>query len=1020
MPRFSIVIPAYNVEAYLEQCLDSLLAQTFGDWEAVVVDDASPDGSGALADRLAASDPRITVVHKAANEGTHLARRTGMERCCGEYTVFLDGDDSLKPDCLALLDEALSADPVDSIHYGLVAQAAGSTSDEAAKAFERFNNEGEGTLARQELLTQVFFERGGYRRDWRVTNHAYKTEALKRAFEAMTPERLDRAEDAYEYLVICSVIEQEATRNDILGYVYNLGRGIINYDRLTPEAYAREAAQCQACIDASVDFARMSGDEALAEAASGAKVKLAEIVTNDWQNRVAPEDQAKAAELIASVLGPNEVAANLARLARDGAYRLWDTDVSLADDPSVERTFNLALELSDTAHVADDARARLDAAVVAAASHIGDLRRRDAERAERDLLADYDAQKVRILVSAHRDFARFDAKSLQMIQVGCAVNGGRLPDMLHDDEGDNDSGLNKMLCEMTAQYWAWKHVTDAEYVGFCHYRRYFNFSDTRYEENGWGEVMAGTIDEAAQRRFGLDDASIARAIEGYDIVTAPMQDIRSLPAPYTTPAEQYADAPKLHIDDLILCGEVVKELHPDYAQDVDAYLNGHTSCFCNMYIMRTELFREYAEWVFPILDRCIDAIDFSHYSVEGVRTPGHLAERLLNIYLIHGERVGRGWKTKELQVVHFQDPAPRPAPRPLPLETPVRSTIPVVFAADNNYVPMVSTTIVSMLENADPAYRYDVIVLTSDISGENRAEMGAVVARYPHAHLRFLDVADIVEKYDLTTSNAHISNETYYRFLIQELLPFYTKVLYLDSDLVVTGDVAELYHTDVTGNLLAAARDVDFLGNLNMPDGKRMAYAEDVLGMRDPYDYFQAGVLLLNTGEMRQFMSMEQWLEAASDPTLIYNDQDVLNRCCEGRVTYLDNAWNVMIDCDGRIGRIFSFAPAPVFDAFLRARGNALVTHYAGFQKPWTMVGCDKAELYWEYARKTPFYERLIAQLAAAVAHVDLGGKRISWQPPKAIGENNPIRKLVDPIMPYGTRRREVMKSIGRTVRGLN
>ena len=140
MPRFSIVIPAYNVEAYLEQCLDSLLAQTFGDWEAVVVDDASPDGSGALADRLAASDPRITVVHKAANEGTHLARRTGMERCCGEYTVFLDGDDSLKPDCLALLDEALSADPVDSIHYGLVAQAAGSTSDEAAKATKALIN----------------------------------------------------------------------------------------------------------------------------------------------------------------------------------------------------------------------------------------------------------------------------------------------------------------------------------------------------------------------------------------------------------------------------------------------------------------------------------------------------------------------------------------------------------------------------------------------------------------------------------------------------------------------------------------------------------------------------------------------------------------------------------------------------------------------------------------------------------------------------------------------------------------
>ncbi len=1019
MPRFSIVIPAYNVEAYLEQCLESLVAQTFDDWEAVVVDDASPDGSGAIADRFAAADPRVSVVHKPQNGGLHLARRTGVERCGGEYALLLDGDDSLEPDCLARLHEALSADPVDSIHFGLVARAAGSTSDAAAEAFQRFNNAGEGILARQELLTQVFFEKGGYRRDWRVTNHAYRTEALKRAFEAMTPERLERAEDSYEYLVICSVIEQEATRNDILGYVYNLGRGIINYDRLTPEAYAREAAQCRDCIDAAEAYASASGDGALTEAAEGLGAKVLEIVTNDWQNRIAPEDRVAAARLIAPVLGPNEVAANLARLARDGAYRLWDNGGSLADDPSVERTLGLALELSDTARISDAARTRLDAAVSAAAGHIADLRHRDAGRAENELRETYDAQKVRILVSAHRDFARFDARSLQMIQVGCAVNGGHLPLMLHDDEGDNDSALNKMLCEMTAQYWAWKHV-DAEYVGFCHYRRYFNFSDTRYEENGWGEVMAGAIDEGAQERYGLDDASIARAVEGYDVITAPMQDIRNLPAPYTTPAEQYADAPKLHIDDLIMCGEVVKELHPDYAEDVEAYLNGHTSCFCNMYIMRGELFREYAEWVFPILDRCIENIDFSHYSVEAVRTPGHLAERLLNIYLMHGERVGRGWKTKELQVVHFQDPEPRPEPAPLPVETPVRSTIPVVFAADDNYVPMVSTTIVSMLENADPAYRYDVIVLTSDISGANRAEMQAMVSRSPHAHLRFLDVADIVEKYDLTTSNAHISNETYYRFLIQELLPFYTKVLYLDSDLVVTGDVAELYRTDVTGNLLAAARDVDFLGNLNMPDGKRMAYAEDVLKMRDPYDYFQAGVLLLNTGEMRSFMTMDQWLEEASDPTLIYNDQDVLNRCCEGRVTYLDNAWNVMIDCDGRIGRIFSFAPAAVFDAFLRARGDALITHYAGFQKPWNMVGCDKAELYWEYARKTPFYERLIAQLAAAVAHVDLGGKRISWQPPKAIGENNPIRKFVDPLMPYGTKRREVMKSIGRAVRGLN
>lgn len=1019
MPKFSVVVPAHNEERYLEACLDSLTAQTLGDWEAVVVNDGSTDATSAIAHAKAGADPRIKVVDLDGNRGRHLARRAGTAETAGDRVLYLDGDDEFAPDLLERLAAVVDANDVDSVFFGLTVVAEGDTPEEEARSLQDFNNCQTGTLTREELIRQTFVEDGGYLRPWRVTQHAFRGSVAREAFAAMADERLERAEDAYEALVLSSFVAEEVTDTEVDGYVYHLGRGIINFGPLTPDALGREARATADCCAAADRFAASERSELLEEAAEGMRAKLVEIITNDWQNRIAPEDRVAAARLIAPVLGPNEVAANLARLARDGAYRLWDNGGSLADDPSVERTLDLALELSDTARISDAARTRLDAAVSAAAGHIADLRHSDAGRAENELRETYDAQKVRILVSAHRDFARFDARSLQMIQVGCAVNGGRLPLMLHDDEGDNDSALNKMLCEMTAQYWAWKHV-DAEYVGFCHYRRYFNFSDTRYEENGWGEVMAGAIDEGAQKRYGLDDASIARAVEGYDVITAPMQDIRNLPAPYTTPAEQYADAPKLHIDDLIMCGEVVKELHPDYAEDVEAYLNGHTSCFCNMYIMRGELFREYAEWVFPILDRCIENIDFSHYSVEAVRTPGHLAERLLNIYLMHGERVGRGWRTKELQVVHFQDPEPRPEPVPLPVETPVRSTIPVVFAADDNYVPMVSTTIVSMLENADPAYRYDVIVLTSDISGANRAEMQAMVSRYPHAHLRFLDVADIVEKYDLTTSNAHISNETYYRFLIQELLPFYTKVLYLDSDLVVTGDVAELYHTDVTGNLLAAARDVDFLGNLNMPDGKRMAYAEDVLKMRDPYDYFQAGVLLLNTGEMRSFMTMDQWLEEASDPTLIYNDQDVLNRCCEGRVTYLDNAWNVMIDCDGRIGRIFSFAPAAVFDAFLRARGDALITHYAGFQKPWNMVGCDKAELYWEYARKTPFYERLIAQLAAAVAHVDLGGKRISWQPPKAIGENNPIRKFVDPLMPYGTKRREVFKSIGRAVRGLN
>lgn len=1003
MPKFSVVVGAHNKEPYLEECLDSLAAQTLDDWEAVVVDDAASDGTPSVADRFAAKDRRVRVVHRDRNEGVHLARRAGVAEASGAYTLFLDGDDSLEPETLSKLDEALSVDPVDSLHFGVVAKASGTVSAKVAQDFQRRYNAGEGTLDRDELLFQVFDEKGGHGRDWCMTDRVFATPVLKRAFEAMTAERLDRGTDCYEYLVICSKIGQEATRNDILGHVRDLAA---DDGPLTVDALVDEAGQCRRSYEAAIDYAGRSGDERLVRAADGAKAKFLETVAGDWASRIADDDLTRAAYRLADALGPNEVALNLLLLARDGIYRDRDDDRPLADDAKTCTAFDLGLEVSDTAHAPKDVQARLDAVLSQAAGPMAAIERREAERAEKELVERYESQDVRILVSAHREFARFDADSLQMIQVGCAVNGGRLPLMLHDDEGDNDSALNKMLCEMTAQYWAWKHV-DAKYVGFCHYRRYFNFSDTVYKENPWGEIIDGAIDDGAQARYGLDDKTIAAALEGYDVVHAPIQDLRSMPGAFTTPAEQYAAAPKLHIDDLIMCGEVVKDLYPDYAQDVDDYLNGHFSCFCNMYVMRGELFREYAEWVFPVLDRCIRAIDFTRYSVEGVRTPGHLAERLFNIYLCHAKRTGAGWRTKELQVVHFEDPSAHPAPEPMPVETPLRSTIPVVFAANNDYVPMVSTSIVSVLENADPAYRYDVVVLTSDISAENRAEMDAMVARYPHGHLRFVDVADVVGRYDLSTSNAHISNETYYRFLIQDLLPFYSKVLYLDSDLVVTGDVAELYHTDVTESLLAAARDVDFLGNLNFPNGKRMAYAKDVLKMSDPYDYFQAGVLLLNTAEMRRFMTMGQWLEAASDASLIYNDQDVLNRCCEGRVTYLDNAWNVMTDCDGRVERVFSFAPAADFNAYCAARRHPLVIHYAGVEKPWNSVGCDQRASFWDYARLTPFYVDLVVMCAKSK-------KRVFFS--NVVPEDSPVRRIVDPIMPPGSRRREYLKAAGKVV----
>ncbi|MFI1212106.1 CDP-glycerol glycerophosphotransferase family protein [Streptomyces sp. NPDC020802] len=100
MPRFSVIVPAYQVQAYLHECMASVLEQSFTDLELIAVDDCSPDACGAIIDEFAARDARVRAVHLKENVGLGRARNAGMRYATGDYLIFLDGDDSLTPHAL--------------------------------------------------------------------------------------------------------------------------------------------------------------------------------------------------------------------------------------------------------------------------------------------------------------------------------------------------------------------------------------------------------------------------------------------------------------------------------------------------------------------------------------------------------------------------------------------------------------------------------------------------------------------------------------------------------------------------------------------------------------------------------------------------------------------------------------------------------------------------------------------------------------------------------------------------------
>lgn len=113
-PQISIIVPIYKAEAYIRRCLDSIVAQSFTDWEAILVDDGSPDRSGEICDEYARRDSRIRVIHQE-NKGVAGARQTGIDNAIGEYSIHCDPDDWVEGDWLECLYSHAKSDGADMV-----------------------------------------------------------------------------------------------------------------------------------------------------------------------------------------------------------------------------------------------------------------------------------------------------------------------------------------------------------------------------------------------------------------------------------------------------------------------------------------------------------------------------------------------------------------------------------------------------------------------------------------------------------------------------------------------------------------------------------------------------------------------------------------------------------------------------------------------------------------------------------------------------------------------------------------
>ena len=612
---------------------------------------------------------------------------------------------------------------------------------------------------------------------------------------------------------------------------------------------------------------------------------------------------------------------------------------------------------------------------------------------------------IKIYVVCHKKSYVPKNPYLYPIQVGASIAETRLPDMLHDDVGDNISEKNKSYCELTAQYWAWKN-DDADYYGFFHYRRYFAFDPDLNQDDGWGNIAYERISQDAIKEMKLIPSVMKQIITQYDMITVKGRKYPRI-VEEGKPLDvyhEYGRASFQHRKDLDITLDVLREKYPEFADAAEEYMKSNVAHECNMFIMKKEIFHKYCEWLFDILFETEKRLDMTWYSVEEYRVMGYLAERLCGIYYTYLSKE-KSLKCFELPKTLFHDTTPNERLKPI-----FEDGVPIVLSANDKFAPYLDVMIQSIIRNASPTRQYDIIVLFNDISEKNRNLIVWEARDKTNISIRFIRVCEYFDASKLFVDQ-HLSVETYYRLIIPEIMPDYHKILYLDCDMVADRDVAELYDLDLNGCMIGAAKDIDVAGQINLRQNDWDRYVVEELKLSSGFDYFQAGVLILDLDQLRKTATSEELIALASSRSWRCHDQDVLNIVCKGRVYYIPQKWNTLMDWQepGRSRmQILKMAPRGLYEEYATARKEPYMIHFAGYQKPWDVVDCDFAEYFWMYAKESVYYPRLLRNIRRCLGEE---GNTCEAAPViERMGQDPVIRRIANKLLPFGSRRREWVK----------
>ncbi|MBQ3817024.1 MAG: glycosyltransferase family 8 protein [Clostridia bacterium] len=259
----------------------------------------------------------------------------------------------------------------------------------------------------------------------------------------------------------------------------------------------------------------------------------------------------------------------------------------------------------------------------------------------------------------------------------------------------------------------------------------------------------------------------------------------------------------------------------------------------------------------------------------------------------------------------------------------MNKTIPIFFSIDDSYAPFLSVALNSAIKNSNAQNDYKAIIMYKDLSGENISKLKALET--DNFGIEFVEMKSGLESITDRMSNRlrcdYFTLTIYFRLFIPKLFPQYDKGIYIDSDVVLTADLAELFNIDIGENYIGACADKSVADVPPLAD-----YMENAVGVKVE-QYINSGVLLMNLKKLRELKLDEHFLNLLNTYHFdsIAPDQDYINAICNGNIYYLSEAWDAMPNDNN----------PPLEETKL--------IHYNLFSKPWCYDNIQYGEKFWHY-----------------------------------------------------------------------